>query len=72
MLNVLLIGNNLEELQEISLYLNEQFGPMLSHITENKNDVFESAHERLPDIILLDYGYDGSSGPDFCNTLKNK
>lgn len=72
MLNILLIGNNLKELGQISLYLKEQYGSMVMHTCTKEEEVFEKAYEQLPDVILLEFSFNNNNGADFCNLLKNK
>jgi len=72
MLNILLIGNNLNKLVKMSSFLEERFGPIILRFSNKKEGVFENAHELTPDIILLEYKFDNNKGHDFCNTLKNK
>ncbi|MDF1551330.1 MAG: response regulator, partial [Bacteroidales bacterium] len=72
MLNILLVGNNLKELSQISSYLKEQFGTLALHICSEQEEVIEMAYEKLPEVILLEFSFNNNKGPDFCNLLKNK
>ena len=72
MLNILLIGNNRKEWDKVEVCLQEQFGPITLRFADNHEDVFEKAHELIPDIMLLEFNFDKNKGHDFCNILKNK